>query len=186
VQVLEIVGIALALAMDAFAVALGVGAALGRPKGRQFFRLAWHFGLFQFMMPIVGWGAGRYVADFTGGFDHWVAFALLVFIGAKMIWEAVRSHDRRRSADPTRGLSLVALSVATSIDALAVGLTFAFLGVRVWEPAVVIGVVAGVLTLVGLAVGAGAGRLFGRWAEVAGGCVLIAIGVKVVVNHLVV
>jgi putative Mn2+ efflux pump MntP len=180
----EIIGVAFALAMDAFAVALAVGAALGRPRSRHYFRLGWHFGLFQFVMPIIGWSAGRYMAEAISAWDHWAAFALLAVVGGKMIWEAARWRRVRRAGDPTRGLSLVALSTATSIDALAVGLSFALLGVSIWVPAIVIGIVAGAMTVLGLALGARAGRLFGRGAEAAGGCALVAIGIKVVIEHV--
>src|SRR5512145_3318729 len=140
---LTLLGIALALAMDAFAVALGAGLTLERLTGRHLFRLGFHFGLFQAMMPVVGWLAGLTVQHWIAAYDHWVAFGLLAFVGGKMLYEALRSEDEEKEAgDPTRGLTLVILSVATSIDALAVGLSLAMLGVNIWLPALVIGLVA--------------------------------------------
>ncbi len=141
----NMLAIAVALAMDAFAVAIASGVRLKRVSFRQFFRLAWHFGLFQALMPIIGWSAGLTVRDTIERFGHWVAFGLLVYVGLNMIREAFKlEEDARRHKDPTRGLTLVMLSVATSIDALAVGLTISMLKVSIWTPALIIGVVAGV------------------------------------------
>jgi putative Mn2+ efflux pump MntP len=178
---LTVLGVAVALAMDAFAVAVASGLMLEQVTGRHRFRLGFHFGLFQFLMPMFGWLAGREVAEYIHSYDHWVAFGLLSFVGGKMIWEAVMPHDERRStrADPTRGWSLVTLSVATSLDALAVGFSMAAMGVSIFLPSVVIGLVAGVLTVVGLSFGRRLGAGWGHWAEVAGGLVLLAIGVKI-------
>ena len=180
-----LIGVALGLAMDAFSVAIGVSVALGGTSKRQTFRLAWHFGLFQALMPVVGWLAGSSVRPLIERWDHWLAFGLLVFVGGRMILEALRGGgDERPRTDPTRGWSLIVLSVATSIDALAVGLSFAALGVRVWFPAVVIGLTAGALTLVGTLGGRALGARFGSRMAVVGGIVLIVIGVWILVEHL--
>jgi putative Mn2+ efflux pump MntP len=184
-DLLSLLAIALALAMDAFAVALATGLALGRLTGRHLFRLGFHFGLFQAMMPVVGWLAGLTVQRWIAAYDHWLAFALLVFVGGKMIHEALaRDPAVAREADPTRGMSLVLLSLATSIDALAVGLTLAVLRVSIWLPALVIGLVAGVLTVTGMLLGRRVGALWGPRIEVVGGLVLIAIGLKILAEHL--
>ncbi len=180
-----IVGIAVGLAMDAFAVAIATSTSLRKVTGRQLFRMSFHFGWFQFMMPVLGWFAGRAVAGWLAAWDHWIAFGLLAFIGGKMIYEAVtRFGDEERKSDPTRGISLIVLSIATSIDALAVGFSFALIGVEVWYPAVVIGVMAAALTLLGMQIGSRVGRRFGRRVEIAGGLVLIGIGVKILLEHL--
>ncbi len=181
---LNILGIAIGLAMDAFAVAIGTGLSIPDLTSRHVFRLAWHFGFFQFMMPILGWLAGRTIASQIAAFDHWVAFGLLTIIGGKMLYEAFRPGKAGPKGDATRGLMLVTLSVATSIDALAVGLSMAFLRVAIWLPSAVIGLVAGLLTVVGMRFGSYLGRRWERWAELAGGIVLVVIGVRVVVSHL--
>lgn len=182
---LTLIGIAIGLAMDAFAVAIGAGLTLQRVDARQTFRLAWHFGLFQALMPIIGWLAGLTVADWISPVDHWIAFGLLTVIGGKMIWESLAHADgERERADPTRGWSLILLSIATSIDALAVGLSLALLDVSIWYPAVVIGLVAGGFTAVGLHLGKRFGALLGRRMEVVGGVILIGIGVRILVEHL--
>lgn len=184
--IVAILLIALALAVDAFAVALATGACLPRVTARQTFRLTWHFGLFQAGMNLVGWAAGLTFRNLIEAFDHWLAFALLLAVGAHMIREALGKHgDQCAPSDPTRGWSLVMLSVATSIDALAVGLSFALLQVSIWLPALVIGLVAALLTGLGLHLGRlvkSAARL-GTATEVAGGLVLIAIGVNILHSH---
>jgi putative Mn2+ efflux pump MntP len=181
---LTIIGIAVGLAMDAFAVAIVAGLTIEHLTRGHVFRLAFHFGLFQFLMPIAGYLAGRTVSGYIGGIDHWVAFGLLSCVGGKMLWESRREHGGRARADPTRGWRLVTLAVATSLDALAVGLSLAMLRVSVWMPSVVIGLVAAALTAVGIGFGKRLGARLGRWAEALGGAVLLAIGLKIVVSHL--
>ncbi|MCD6365022.1 MAG: manganese efflux pump [Planctomycetes bacterium] len=195
----HILAIAVALGMDALAVSIAAGAAIKRVTHRHIFRIAFHFGLFQFMMPVLGWLAGSTVSKYIEAFDHWIAFALLFIIGGKMLWDAnagiLRSGGRhngggpgiahlRPGCDPTRGWMLIMLSIATSIDALAVGLSMAFLNVSIWLPSVIIGIIAGVLTVVGIRFGSRLGSKYGRWADTLGGIVLIAIGVRILVSHL--
>lgn len=180
-----LIGVALGLAMDAFSVAIGVSIAQGGTSRRQTFRLAFHFGLFQGLMPIIGWAAGTTVQPWIEQWDHWIAFALLSVVGGRMILDSLRSDpDNPDRPDPTRGWSLVVLSIATSIDALAVGLSFAALGVRVWFPAVVIGITAFLMTLLGTIGGHALGKRFGSRMAVVGGLVLIGIGVWILVEHL--
>jgi putative Mn2+ efflux pump MntP len=181
---LTLLGIAVALAMDAFAVALGTGLALERLTGRHLFRLGFHFGLFQAMMPVIGWLAGLTVQRWIAAYDHWLAFGLLGFVGGKMIYEALHGGEaERNSNDPTRGLSLVLLSVATSIDALAIGLSLAMLGIGIWMPALVIGLVAGAFTVAGMLLGRRVGAAWGPRVEVFGGLVLCVIGLKILLEH---
>ena len=181
---LTLFGIAIALAMDAFAVALGAGLILPKLTGRHLFRFGFHFGLFQALMPILGWLAGISIRQQIEAFDHWLAFALLAAVGGKMLWDAWHGdEDEPREGDPTRGLSLVRLSIATSIDALAVGLSLAVLGVTIWTPALVIGLIAGILTVCGMLLGRRIGQVWGTGVEIFGGLVLLAIGVKILVEH---
>lgn len=177
--------LALALAMDAFAVAMVSGLTIGPLRGRQVFRLSFHFGLFQALMPVIGWAAGRAVHRYIAAIDHWVAFGLLGFVGARMILGAFGPEGEKRArTDPTRGWSLVMLSVATSIDALAVGLSLAMTGSGILTPALIIGVVAAGLTAVGMVVGRKVGTLWGKRVEIAGGLILIGIGVKILLGDL--
>lgn len=182
-DLITIFGIALALAMDAFAVALTAGAVLDPLTRRHLFRLGFHFGLFQALMPTAGWLIGMTVQKWISAYDHWIAFALLAFVGGRMILEAFDEDDDKEVSDPTRGLTMVMLSVATSIDALAVGLSLAMLGISVWLPAAVIGVVAGVLTVLGMLLGRRLGHNWGKRVEVCGGLVLCVIGLKILLEH---
>ncbi len=181
---LTLIGLALALAMDAFAVALGTGTVLKRLTGRHLFRLSFHFGLFQALMPVLGWLAGQTIIQWISAWDHWIAFGLLAIIGAHMIHEALGDHDPAEKRDPTRGLRLITLSVATSIDALAVGFSLSVIGVSIWLPALVIGLVASTLTIIGLLLGDRFGKRWGPRAEIVGGVILIIIGLKILAEHM--
>jgi manganese efflux pump family protein len=175
--------IALGLAMDAFAVSTACGVQIAAVRYGFVLRLALAFGFFQFAMPVIGWFLGSTFSGVVQTVDHWVAFGLLALIGGRMMWESFRD-DSAPARDPTRGWNLLILAVATSIDALAVGLSFAFLDVSIWFPAVVIGIVAAILSAVGALFGCRLGHRFGVWAERAGALVLIGIGVRILVQHL--
>ncbi len=176
--------IALALGMDAFSVALAVGAAWRRIAIRPLFRLSFHFGLFQLLMPIVGWQAGMTFAGIIEPYDHWLAFGLLALVGGKMIHEALRGQAREKPVDLTRGLPLIVLAIATSIDALAVGLSLAFLNLKIIYPSLVIGLTAMIMTAIGFVAGGRLGLLLGKKAELLGGMILLAIGLKILLEHL--
>ena len=183
-DLLTIFGIAVALAMDAFAVAIATGVSLKRVSLRQTFRLSWHFGLFQAMMPVFGWALGTSVQGLMEAYAHWVAFALLALVGSNMLKEAILADEEEEEAaakDATRGLSLVMLSVATSIDALAVGLSMSLLRVSIATPALIIGLAAALSTIAGLHLGKGVARLtwLSTWAEIVGGLVLWLIGLNI-------
>ncbi len=178
--------VAVALGVDALAVAVAIGVSLGKLSGRQLFRLGFHFGLFQAMMPVIGWLAGGVVAGFVGAVDHWVAFSLLAFVAGKMAWEAFHSESERAEGnDPTRGWTLVMLSIGTSIDALAVGLGLSVLGLPIAMPALVIGVVCAAMTTGGMLVGSRIGMRFplARIANVAGALILLGIGIRILAEH---
>ena len=147
-------------------------------------RTALSFGAFQTLMPVIGWLAGRTVVDVIGGYDHWVAFGLLGFVGGKMIWESFHEKEEGRKGDATRGLMLITLSVATSIDALAVGLSFAFVQVPIVSASLTIGIVAFLITVLGFFAGRRAGELLGKRAEMVGGLVLIGIGLRILLSHI--
>ena len=183
---ITLIGLALALAMDAFAVALGTGAVLSRLTGRHLFRLGFHFGLFQALMPVIGWLAGRTIIQWVSAWDHWIAFGLLAIIGGRMIHEAFDDKEKTNERDPTKGLSLILLSIATSIDALAVGFSLSVIGVSIWMPSLVIGLVAGVLTVAGMLLGGRIGARWGTRVEIFGGIILIGIGLKILAEHLLV
>jgi len=177
--------IAVALAIDAFTVALTCGLIIGRVTFRHTFRIGFHFGLFQFLMPILGWLAGTTVHELIAAFDHWIAFLLLAVIGGKMIHEAFSFDNTRIKSDPSRGWSLVLFSIATSIDALAVGLSFGLLHVSIWFPAIVIGVTTLLLSTAGITIGNRLGTIFKKNVEIVGGVILIGIGLRILYEHLI-
>jgi manganese efflux pump family protein len=182
----EVLLIAVGLAMDCFAVSLGIGTTGFANNPRSLFRLSYHFGLFQALMPVLGWVVGTQVSDFVSSFDHWIAFGLLAFVGVRMIRSGLDAEGESHTKDPSRGGTLVMLSVATSIDAFAIGLTLAMLQVNILYPSLVIGVVAGILSLVGLLVGNRLGLAFGKRMEIIGGILLILIGLRVLLSHILV
>ncbi len=184
VSLWEIGAIAVGLAADASAVALAAGASALARGFRFRFRLAFHFGLFQFMMPLAGWLVGAQVARYLGAVDHWVAFGILAYVGGRMIADGLSGKPRTGPRDPSRGLTLVMLSVATSLDAFAVGLSLAMIDANIWWASVTIGAVTGLLSAIALRTGAVLGAAVGRRMEVAGGLVLVAIGVRILVQHL--
>lgn len=178
--------LALALAMDAFAVSLGMSFNWPGLTPGQSLKMALHFGFFQFFMPLIGWLAGQGIIIFIRAFDHWVAFSLLLFIGVKMIYKASTgsNHFFQRKSKPAEEFSLLLLSVATSIDALAAGLSLAALRSVILFPALIIGIIAFLMSALGARIGPLVGKVIGRKAEILGGMVLIFMGIKILWNHL--
>lgn len=171
---------ALALALDAFAVATIAGIRLDALTHRRMFRLSFHFGLFQAGMLSIGWLLGTAVQHLMASFAAWVASALLAAVGLNIIRQAARGSEAAAvSADPTKGWELVFSSVATSLDATAIGVSLAMIGIRIAVPALLVGVTAALLTLLGMAVGRRLGEIWGRRLEFVGGVVLVAIAVGV-------
>ncbi len=181
---IEVLLIALSMAMDAFSVCIGAGTQARTNGPRPTFRLAFHFGLFQFLLPVIGWLAGTTVERYIASFDHWIAFALLAFVGIRMIRSGINPDGELHKNDPSRGWTMVLLSIAVSIDALAVGLSLGVVGIFVWYPAIVIGVVTGLMSWLGLRIGNRLGMKFGKRMEIVGGVVLILIGTRIVLSHL--
>ncbi len=179
----EVIFVAFGLAMDAFAVSVASGVTIKNLKVNHALKIAIFFGGFQALMPVVGWFSGLSLRNFISGVDHWVAFGLLSFIGAKMIYEAAKMGPRKKD-DPLNIYILLILSIATSIDALAVGITFAFLNIAIIIPIIIIGIVTFVLSFLGVFIGNKIGHFFERKIETAGGLVLIGIGIKILLEHL--
>jgi len=182
-DIVTIIFIAVGLAMDAFAVSIANGMSTTSQKRKNAFIAALFFGTFQMLMPVVGWLAGITMAELIMEVDHWIAFGLLVFIGLKMIYDS----SKRESAMERSNLrihTLLTLSVATSIDALMVGLSFAFLQTALATPIIVIGIVTFSLSFVGFLFGNVIGKLFGNKIKAVGGIILIAIGIKILLEHL--
>jgi len=176
--------IALGLAMDAFAVSITSGVTMRCFETRPALRVAIFFGGFQALMPVLGWLAGSSFQKYIAAFDHWIAFGLLVFIGGKMIVESFFIEKTEDKCDPNNITTVFILALATSIDALAVGLSFSVLDVQIIYPAFIIGIVTFLLSLLGVYIGEKFGSLFENKIEFIGGVILIGIGVKILIEHL--
>jgi manganese efflux pump family protein len=177
IPLIEIILLSLGLSADAFSVALASGAQGFAP--RRIFRLSWHFGLFQFLMPLIGWFGGECLARYIGNFGQWIVLALLTIIGSKMIYDGFKIYPDN-PPDLSRGWKLVALSIGTSLDALGVGFGLGLVGVTIIKPAIIIGVICGGMTIIGLYLGVGLYKRLGHRAMILGGLILIAIGFKMV------
>ena len=175
--------IALGLAMDSFSVAIANGLATKTFKITKALKISVFFGFFQAIMPIIGWYAGVHILDLISDFDHWVAFFLLIFIGSRMIYESIRKKSNTIVSSLSIKVLLI-LSIATSIDALAVGLSLSLLKVSIIIPAIVTGVVTFLLSFFGVYVGGRFGRVLKNRVESLGGLILVAIGLKILLEHL--
>lgn len=176
--------VAIALGMDCFSVSLGVGGAQIRKNTRSMLRLSFHFGLFQGLMALLGWILGSTVVRHISRFDHWIAFGLLVWVGIRMVINGMKPDSGQSGSDPTRGRFMVRLSVATSIDALAVGLTLGLLEVNILYAALIIGLVSFAMSIGGVVLGHGLSEKFGSRMEIIGGSILIFIGLRILISHL--
>lgn len=179
---LEIVILALSLALDAFAVSLALSAAGHLNTSRSRFRISFHFGLFQFLMPVAGWSIGTRIEPYIKAYDHWIAAGLLTLVAVRMIRSALNVPAQELADDPSRGWVLVTLSTATSIDALAVGLGLAALRISVWYPSVVIGIITMLLSFLAIVSGKQVGKRLGKQAQIFGGIVLLFIAIKIVLT----
>ncbi len=181
----ELIFLGAALAMDAFAVAVCKGMIMQKPKVGNAAVIALFFGGFQALMPFIGWLLGKQFESAIKAFDHWIAFILLLILGGKMIYDAVRKDEESEKYKDTIDIKeLFLLAVATSIDALAVGITLAFLSVSVPETVSVIGITTFIITFCGVYIGAKTGELLKDKAQIAGGAVLIIIGIKILIEHI--
>jgi putative Mn2+ efflux pump MntP len=183
--------IGFSLSMDAFAISVSSGIAIPGLKPFYALRASFFFGLFQFLMPVAGWFSGNSLASYIDAFDHWVVFVLLSFIGGKMALESLRGKKEKSAGDGTakttdiRSLwTLLTVSVTTSIDALAVGVSFSFMNQGIWRNALIIGVVTFCCCMAGFEFGRRLGRYFEKWAGLAGGLMLIGVGTKLLLEHL--
>lgn len=182
-SLLEIILISIGLSMDCFAVAVSFSSNQ-KLSNRDILRTAMFFAVFQGAMPVIGWTLGASVKDLIHQFDHWIAFAILSIIGIKMILQSFKSDIGQKKLDIRRIGVLLSLSFATSIDALMTGITFGFIEVNILYTALIILLVTFLNTIIGTRIGSKTTFLPGRWAERIGGLVLIGIGIKTVIEHL--
>jgi putative Mn2+ efflux pump MntP len=185
VEIFPVTLIGIGLAMDCFAVSITSGIAIKNLRINNALQIALFFGSFQAFMPVIGWFAGLGLRDFITGVDHWVAFGLLSLIGLKMIYESTKLKSDKKEMNPLNIYVLSMLSIATSIDALAIGVSFAFLKISLVTSIIIIGAITFVLSFVGVFVGNRTGHFFENKIELAGGLILIGIGTKILIEHLV-
>ena len=182
---LEIIIIAIGLSMDAFAVSITLGLAVKQPKIKEFLIPGIYFGGFQAIMPLIGFFAGTLFAGKIQSSDHWIAFVLLAIIGGKMIWESFSKEEKKVNETPFQFIKMLLLAVATSIDALAVGITFAFFEINIFLAIIITGVITFCISVAGVKIGNVCGVKFKSKAEFIGGAVLIILGLKILIEHLI-
>ena len=183
-SIIQIGLIGIGLAMDAFAVSICKGLKMKKIEYGQSVVIAIFFGGFQAIMPLIGWMLGKQFESYIVSIDHWIAFALLAFIGGKMLYEAIKNEEQDTCIVTFDLKELLILSIATSIDALAVGITFAFLKTNIWISIIIIGIITFILSFVAVIIGNKFGAKYKNKAEFAGGFILILIGAKILLEHL--
>ena len=185
---IEIWLLAISLAMDCFSVSITSGIILRRVMWKTFLTIAFFFGLFQGLMPVIGWFAASRFQHLIESYDHWIAFGVLFLLGARMIKESFKDEEEEHHFNPTRLPVILTLAVATSIDALAVGISFAFTGMTTWrsilDPVLIIGFVSFIFSIIGCLIGVYFGKRVNLRAELWAGIILIGIGVKILIEHL--
>ena len=185
---IELFLLGIGLAMDAFAVSVCKGLGMRRLNKKQAFIIGLYFGGFQALMPLIGWLLGSQFQKYITSIDHWIAFILLGFIGGKMMIEAIREWNEEETVDvmdaPLDHKNMLVLAVATSIDALAVGITFAFLDTPIIEAITIIGITTMVISIIGVVVGNFFGSRYKSKAEFIGGLILVLLGLKILLEHL--
>lgn len=181
---IEIILIAIGLSLDAFAVSITSGVTINNLKVRHAFKIAAFFGIFQAIMPLIGYLAGISLNKYITSYDHWIAFGLLAFIGGKMIYEGFQIEKCEMDKDCLNSVTLLILAIATSIDALAVGVVFSSLSLSIIIPVIIIGLITFVICFAGVYIGDKFGSFFEKKMELIGGAVLILIGLKIVIEHL--
>jgi len=183
-KLLEIILIAVGLSMDAFAVSITLGLSVKKPGIRELLTPGIFFGFFQALMPVTGYFAGFYFANKINEFGHWIAFILLGIIGGKMMIESFSKKEENPDESHFQFMKMLVLAIATSIDALAVGVTFAFFNINIFKAAIIIGLITFSLSMAGVKIGNMFGTRFKSKAEFAGGAVLVILGIKIVIEHL--
>jgi len=182
-DIISITLIAIGLSMDSFAVSLTNGLTIKTLNVKQILIISFVMAMFQALMPLVGWFAGIGFEKYIKEFDHWVAFILLSFIGVKMIYEGLKKNDVEKNTE-LKIFTIIGQSFATSIDAFAVGISFAFFNFSIIKPILIIGLVTFIFSIIGLQVGKYFGKKIGRYVEVLGGVMLTSIGLKILIEHL--
>lgn len=183
--IIEIIVLALGLSMDSFAVSIMGGVVLKKFCWKKAVKIGFFLGMFQALMPLLGWLAGKEFKHLIENYDHWIAFGVLLLLGVKMIIESLRKENPEQCCfDPSDTKTLIGLSLATSIDALAVGISFAFLNINMCSPTIIIGLTTFICSIAGIYTGVHFGKRIKTGAEIMGGVILILIGIKILMEHL--
>lgn len=184
-DIITLILIAIGLSVDSFAVSVSSGLILHQITFKKALRIATSLALFQAVMPLIGWFVGKRIEHYASSFDHWIAFGLLFIIGAKMIWESFQKDEPDKKTNPLELKVLIGMSIATSIDALIVGISFAFYeNINMLLTTFVIGLTTGIFSMLGILFGKKTGVRFGKDMEIVGGLILIFIGAKILFEHL--
>ncbi len=183
-ELVTLILLACALAMDSFAVSITAGLSLSRFKFGTVCRISFVFALFQGCMPVIGWALGQSFVETISDYDHWVVFVLLLFIGGKMIYESFKHEEQAHCINIYSNKTIIGLAIATSIDALAVGISFSLLDVEIFFPALIIGLITFAFAFTGQTIGYKLGSIFKTKVEFIGGLLLIGIGVRILISHL--
>lgn len=182
--IVAIILIAIGLSFDSFAVSVCTGLLVNKIKFWQATKVAIILAFFQSAMPLLGWLIGVQLEEYVIDYDHWIAFALLSIIGARMIYESFKPEEKRKDFNPFKPTILIGMALSTSIDALIVGITLAFIEINIYLAVVIIGFVTYVAAMLGMLFGKKAGKWFGKKIEIVGGLILIGLGVKILLEHL--
>lgn len=183
-DLLTIFLIAISLSFDSFAVSVTSGMVHQKISFFNATKIAFSLAVFQGLMPVLGWIIGSGIKEYVIKYDHWLAFGLLLILGLKMIWDSIRARNEKTSFNPLKIWVLISISIATSIDALVVGLSFGFIGTKIIEAVIIIGSVTFIISMLGIRFGKSAGIKLGKIMEILGGIILIAIGTKILIQHL--
>ena len=182
-DIISIILIAIGLSMDSFAVSVSNGLTITNLNVKRILTISFSLAIFQALMPLIGWFAGIGVEKYIKEFDHWIAFFLLSFIGVKMIYEGLQKNDEAKDAE-LKILTLIGQSIATSIDAFAIGISFAILNLSIVTPVLIIGLITFIVSIIGIQIGKYFGKRIGKSVEIFGGIVLFGIGLKILIEHL--
>ena len=184
-DIITILLIAIGLSFDTFAVSVSTGLIIKHIKFWQAIKVAFVLAFLQAVMPLFGWFAGNQISSLIGNFDHWIAFILLVILGIKMIIESFKPDEQKNNFNPLKFTVLIGMGIATSIDALVVGISFAFLQTNIWLAIAIIGGVTFLVAMLGMLFGKNVGSRFGKRIEILGGIILIIIGLKILLSHII-
>ena len=182
-ELITLLLIAISLSFDTFAVSVSTGLMINQIQFKQATRIAMVLAVVQTLMPLIGWFAGSLIKEYILGFDHWLAFILLLYIGLKMIYESLKAEEEKKF-NPEKLKVQITMAIATSIDALIVGVTFAFININIWLSVIIIGIITFIASMLGMLLGKNVGNKLGKRTEIIGGIILIAIGAKILIEHL--